>query len=250
LADGVEGLVYVDTGPILEKYWAAQSGLGWIGKHTNLISRTIGSWFFLGEIILNLDLEPDSPLPDHCGTCTACIDACPTSAIVEPYVLDSRRCISYLTIELREDTPVDLRPRLGNLVFGCDICQDVCPWNRKVAEAASDDFGRTDSSRSLKQLARITPEEFRDHFNRTPLKRCQWRGFMRNVATALGNEGDDGSVFELAGLLNSDDAMVRRHAAWALKQIASQEALERLRKRAVIESDRATLALLRKLAGS
>lgn len=241
--------IYVDTGPVLDKYWAARAGLGWMGKHTNLLSRTLGSWFFLGEILLNLELEYDEPSFDYCGSCTRCIEACPTQAIVEPYVLDSRRCISYLTIELREDIPEEFRESMGNLVFGCDICQDVCPWNRKAPPSRVEEFQPGDSNRApeLRALAQMSVEEFRERFRGSPIRRTQWRGLMRNVAVAMGNAKDPEMVAELRSLLNAHDPMVRRHAAWALGRMGTPEAREALQQRREIESDEATVRTLESL---
>lgn len=219
------GKAYVDTGPVLEKYWAAKAGLGWLGKHTNLIAKKSGSWFFLGEVLVDAEIEPDQPMADFCGSCNRCIEACPTQAIVEPYLLDSSRCISYLNIELREDIPVQLRPPVGNLVFGCDICQDVCPWNREPAFSSHAGFGSASRVVDLRQLARLTPDEFSEVFRRTPVKRAKWRGLLRNVAVALGNCGDDGVIPELTLLLHCGEKMVERHAAWALRQIGTEKAL-------------------------
>lgn len=221
LEPSVQGRYYVDTGPLLEKHWAQKAGLGWIGKHTNLISRRGGSWFFLAEILLNIELEPDPPAADHCGTCTRCIEACPTEAIVEPYVLDARRCISYLTIELRSDIPETLREPIGNLIFGCDICQDVCPWNRKPVASRVEAFrpAISDNDLELSRLAQLTPEGFAALFRRNPVKRTKWRGLMRNVAVAMGNSGRESFVPFLQEMAAADDQMVRRHAVWALSQI-------------------------------
>jgi len=219
------GKAYVDTGPVLEKYWAAKAGLGWVGKHTNLIARKAGSWFFLGEILVDAEIEPDQPMADHCGTCTRCIEACPTDAIVEPYVLDGRRCISYLNIELRGDIPVELRPAVGNLIFGCDICQEVCPWNSEPAHSRYEGFGSSSPVKSLKELARLTPEQFREVFRRSPVKRTKWRGLLRNIAVAMGNSADQEVLPELRLLLHCGDEMVEGHAAWALEQLGTPEAL-------------------------
>ena len=245
----VDAKLYVDTGPVLDKYWAAQSGLGWLGKHTNLLERDRGSWFFLGEILMDVELEYDRPTLDFCGSCTRCIDACPTDAIVEPYVLDSRRCISYLTIELRDDIPTEFRDSMGNLVFGCDICQDVCPWNRSAAESGVPEFKPREPNRQpeLRQLAQITPEEFSERFRNSPVKRAKWRGLMRNVAVAIGNSGDPSLIPELKDLLASEDALVRRHAAWALAQIATPEAVSILRSQLEEEQDMSTQEILEKL---
>jgi epoxyqueuosine reductase len=218
---GIAGRVYVDTGPVMDKYWAVQSGIGWLGKHTNVLSRSQGSWFFLGEILLTCELEPDEPVQDFCGSCTRCIDACPTNAIVEPYLLDARKCISYSTIELKEDIPSELRRPTGNLIFGCDICQDVCPWNRKAPLSAVEEFGDRAYDTSLSKLTRLTPEQFSRSFRRSPLKRTKWRGLMRNVAVAIGNSGCDGFIPELLPLLENEDPLIRRHAGWALRRLNS-----------------------------
>ncbi len=237
---GARGRYYVDTGPVLDKIWAARSGIGWIGKHTNAIAkRRLGSWFFIGELILNLELDPDPPATDHCGTCTRCIEACPTQAIVQPYLLDSRRCISYLTIELREDIPHEFREGMGNLVYGCDICQDVCPWNRKVEESRVPELAPRPENRTpqLRELAGLTPADFSRRFRGSPIKRTKWRGLMRNVAVALGNSGDASLASALGRLLDVDDPMVRRHAAWGLAQLETPRARRRLERRARIEPD-------------
>lgn len=240
IAPEADGRIYVDTGPVMDKAWASRSGIGWLGKHTNILSRALGSWFFLGEIILNLELEYDQAVEDHCGSCSRCIEACPTDAIVEPYVLDSRRCVSYLTIELREDIPVELRKPMGNLIFGCDICQDVCPWNRKSAVPSQvEEFQSRPSAESppLDRLGELTPEDFSREFRDSAVKRTKWRGLMRNVAVAMGNSGNFAFAQSLNRLLNTSDAMVRRHAAWALAQLGSRQCLDLLRRRLSIESD-------------
>ncbi len=234
------GKAYVDTGPVMDKEWASRSGIGWLGKHTNVLRRKpLGSWFFLGEIILDVELAYDRPVADHCGSCTACIDACPTDAIVQPYLLDSRLCISYLTIELRDDIPEPLRSPMDNLIFGCDICQDVCPWNREVEPSQVEEFAPRSINRApeLRKLARLTPEDFRREYSKSPVKRTKWRGFLRNVAVALGNAADPNTLPELRGLLHCDDSMVRRHAAWALHRIGGSEARRLLQGRLETEED-------------
>jgi epoxyqueuosine reductase len=213
------GKVYVDTGPVMDKYWAVESGLGWMGKHTNVLSRSNGSWFFLGEILLSLDLEPDAPEKDFCGSCTRCLDACPTKAIVEPYVLDARKCLSYSTIELKEDVPCDLRGPTGNLVFGCDFCQDVCPWNRRAPDSREGEFMDPGRDYTLRGLARLSTEQFNHSFRHSSVKRTKWRGLMRNVAVAMGNSRSEDMIPELTELLRCEDSMVRRHAGWALQKI-------------------------------
>ena len=190
LAGGLNGRVFIDSAPIMDKVWAARGGLGWIGKHTNLISTEIGSWFFLGEIVTDLELEPDGPVPDHCGSCTKCIDACPTDAIVEPYVVDSNRCISYLTIEHREDdVSRDIQPDMGNWVFGCDICQDVCPWNKFARPTGEPRFeprpGMVDGQ--IDEWLELDVEAFRAKFKGSPVKRTKYEGLMRNLRIAASN---------------------------------------------------------------
>ena len=216
-----QGRYYVDTGPVMDKYWAVQSGLGWLGKHTNVLSRQAGPWFFLGEILTDVELDYDQPGGDFCGSCTRCIDACPSQAIVDEYLLDSRRCISYLTIELRNEIPQDLREPMGNLIFGCDICQDVCPWNRQAPLSRLDEFAPRPINRNpeLRRLARMTREEFPRLYRKSPIKRTKWRGLMRNVAVAMGNSRDPGMLPELRRLARCGDPLVESHAEWAIRQI-------------------------------
>ena len=180
----VHGRAFVDSAPVMDKAWAQRSGLGWIGKHTNLINRSIGSFFFIGELIIDLELEPDGPIPDHCGSCTRCIDACPTDAIYQPYAVDANRCISYLTIEHREDDiPVNLQAHLENWIFGCDICQEVCPWNKFKKTAPEPRYhpreGMVDTQ--LDEWIELDLESFRKRFRKNPVKRTKYEGFMRNV---------------------------------------------------------------------
>jgi len=218
----VEGRYYVDTGPVFEREYAARAGLGWFGKHTNLIEKRTGSYFFLGELILTTDLEPDAPAMDHCGTCTRCMDACPTDAIPEPYVLDSNRCISYLTIELKGPIPKDLRRGMGSWVYGCDVCQDVCPWNVKYASPTGESAfqARPGSERpDLHQLLGLSQDAFSKRFRKSPIKRTKRRGLLRNAAIALGNVGAESDVPVLARALEDDEPLVRGHAAWALGRI-------------------------------
>lgn len=186
LNGGLEGRVFVDSAPVMDKAWAVKSGLGWMGKHTNIISRKAGSWFFLGEMIVDAEFEYDSPTTDHCGSCTRCIDACPTDAITEPYTVDGSKCISYFTIELREEIPSEYHEKLGNWIFGCDICQDVCPWNRKAAP------GKEPRLMAREELLGNDPgyweelnlEEFRRLFKNNPVKRTKFDGLKRNIAAA------------------------------------------------------------------
>ena len=251
LAPDVEAKIYADTGPVMDKHWAVRSGIGWLGKHTNVLSRGSGSWFFLGEILLSLELEYDAPGEDCCGSCTLCIEACPTDAIVEPYVLDGRRCISYLTIELREDIPEEFREPMGNLIFGCDICQDVCPWNGEVPHSTVQEFELRECNQApdLRTLARLTREDFRKQYRGSPIKRAKWRGFIRNVAVAMGNSGDPAMVPELEYLLDNEDSMICRHAVWALKKIGTPEALEAVRQYQAKNSDAEVPVELEEVSG-
>jgi epoxyqueuosine reductase len=179
----VHAAFYVDTGPVMDKAWAVRAGLGWLGKHTNVITKEYGSWVFLGEVILDAELVYDVPVADFCGTCSACIQACPTQAIVEPYVLDSTKCISYLTIEHKGEISEELKPRFDNWVYGCDICQDVCPWNRFQQPTGEPAFAPRPENLSpkLQELGRITDEEFTRRFRRSPIKRTKRQGLLRNV---------------------------------------------------------------------
>ncbi len=210
---------YTDTGPILERDLAQRAGIGWIGKNTCLIHPRHGSYFLLSEILLDLDLEPDSPfVTDHCGTCTRCIDACPTDCILPDRTIDATRCISYLTIELKEEIPVALRDKIGNWVFGCDICQMVCPWNR-FAEEGDPAFGDDNPAEQLTGELSISAQEFNQRFKGTPVKRAKRRGYLRNVAVALGNTGDMHALPVLQNVLNDEEPLVREHAQWAIRKI-------------------------------
>ena len=179
--------IYVDTGPVMDKAWAVRSGIGWLGKHTNVITKEYGSWVFLGEIILDVELEYDEPIADFCGTCSACIDACPTGAIVEPYVLDSNQCISYLTIEHKGGIADKLKPKFENWVYGCDICQDVCPWNSFQQQTNEEAFlpRRENIAPKLEELEGLTAKEFTQRFRRAPVKRTKLEGLKRNVQAVL-----------------------------------------------------------------
>ncbi len=238
-----QGLCYVDTGPVMEKAWGAQTALGWIGKHTNLITRDQGSWFFIGVILLNIELEYDREEKDFCGNCSRCIHACPTGAIVAPYVLDARLCISYLTIELRGRIPRYLRHLIGNRIYGCDDCQEVCPWNRFAIAAPEEGFGPRGGNfmPDLKPMVHITPEEFRDRFRNSAILRATRDGFVRNVVVALGNSGTDEAVPALEEALRDASPLVRAHAAWALGQIATTYARGILESARARESDAAVL---------
>ena len=217
------GRYYVDTAPVLERELAQRAGLGWWGKNTCLINARRGSYFFLAEIILDLELEYDAPAPDHCGSCTRCLEACPTDAFPEPYVLDASRCISYLTIELKGAIPHNLRQGMGNWVFGCDICQDVCPWNSRAVPSAEEAFQSRPALRApeLLELMQLDAAAFRERFRRSPLKRPKRAGLLRNVAVALGNRKQEDAVPVLEAAMEDEEPLIRAHAAWALGQIAS-----------------------------
>ena len=220
---GFSSRICVDTAPVLERSIAHRAGLGWIGKNSCLINQKLGSWFFLGELITDLDLEPNSPPPDRCGTCTRCIDACPTAAIVPSpdggFELDARLCISYFTIELRSTIPEEHRAAMGPHVFGCDICQDVCPWNRRAAVTEEAAFAPREFAPELDRLAAITESEFREMFRHSPVSRTKYRGFLRNVAIAMGNSGLETFRAPLEKLAASEDSLVAEHARWAMDRL-------------------------------
>jgi epoxyqueuosine reductase len=256
-----EARAYADTGPVVERVAAKYAGLGWLAKNTCLINEQFGSWLFLGVILTTLELEPslspgEPPAADLCGNCTLCLDACPTQAFAAPYVLDARRCISYLTIELRGGIPEELRPQMGNAVIGCDICQDVCPWNRKAPVTRSAAFqprtielqgqangenGKEQTENSgtlfapeLEWLASLTQEEFSRIFRGSAVKRAKWRGLVRNACVALGNssvargsESHARSVALLERLAASDDPLIAEHAGWALERLGVPHASSR-----------------------
>ena len=227
---------YVDDGPMLDRAAAARSGLGWFGKNTNILTPSHGSWVFLGQVITGLELQPDPPLEKTCGSCVRCIDACPTGAIVAPFVIDNARCISHLTIENRGPIPIELRPLIGDWVFGCDICQDVCPVNRKErpAEAPIPDLpqgagiSESESSLDLVELLELTEEGFRNRFRGSPVARAKRVGLQRNACVALGNRRDPRTVAALLKALTTGEQLVRGHAAWALGEIGTAKALEGL----------------------
>ena len=228
----VQGRIFVDAGPVLDREAGARAGIGWYGKNTNLLSMTIGSFFFLGELFLSLELEWDRPIRDRCGQCRLCLDACPTNAFLGPYVLDARKCISYLTIELKGAIPRELRPLMGNHVFGCDICQDVCPYNTKVKPTKEQAFHPREGLHApeLIPLLSLTETEFKAKFAGSPILRAKRRGFLRNVCVALGNLKRPEAMPALIRTLQSDpDPLVRGHAAWALGQIRAPEAEAALR---------------------
>jgi epoxyqueuosine reductase len=230
----------IDTAPLLERDYAQLAGLGWIGKNTMLINRRRGSWFFLAALLTDAVLEYDLPHEtDHCGTCRACLDACPTDAFPEPYVLDARRCISYLTIELREPVPSELREGVGDWLFGCDICQEVCPWNRHAPVSEEPVFQPTDVSNpvDLASLFQLDDAAFRERFRHTPLWRSKRRGILRNAAIVAGNQRSPGAVPALIGGLNDEEPLVRGASAWALGRYGDKRATEALRSRHEVETD-------------
>ena len=216
-----EARTYVDTGPIVERAWAAEAGLGAWGKNTCLLHPEHGSWFFLGEAVTDLDLPADAPRLDMCGSCTACLEACPTGALPAPYVLDATRCISYLTIEVKGAIPEERREGVGRHVFGCDICQDVCPWNRRrrVRGPAAFEARPGLFAPDLDETAALDEETFRARFRGSPVKRAKRRGLLRNVAVALGNAGDPARRPVLERLAGDTDAVVAEHARWALRRL-------------------------------
>jgi epoxyqueuosine reductase len=259
LAPDVETRVFVDTGPIVERAFARFSGLGWMGKNTCIINEAKGSWLFLGVLLTSLELEPDVPAPDRCGSCTACLEACPTGALVEPYVMDASRCISYLTIELKGSIPEQSRSAIGANVFGCDICQDVCPWNMKSSSQLSVVSGQWSKNRNqessrelaapnfqplvvnrqssidnrqfsapstfslfsprLEALASLSEDDFRRVFARSPIKRAKYRGWLRNLCVAMGNSGEPRRIPWLEEKARDADPIIREHAAWALQRL-------------------------------
>jgi epoxyqueuosine reductase len=230
----------VDTAPLLEREFAQLAGLGWVGKHTLLINKPAGSYFFLAALLTDQQLVYDEPFTaDHCGTCRACLDACPTQAFPQPYVLDATRCISYLTIELRTAVPLDLRPSIGDWLFGCDICQDVCPWNQRTAESNEAAFQPTTHSNpvSLMTLLGLDDEAFRRQFRHTPLWRARRRGVLRNAAIVLGNQRAAAALPALIRGLHDVEPLIRGACAWALGQIGGASAAQALRTRHAAETD-------------
>ncbi len=214
---------YVDTGPLVERVYAKYAGVGWIGKNTCILNQKLGSWLFLGVILTSLELAPDLPAPDRCGSCTRCIDACPTDALIAPYQLDSKKCISYLTIEKRGAIPEEMREGMGRHVFGCDICQDVCPWNRKSPTTTATEFQAREGlvNPALDWLAEMSAEEFREQFRGSPIRRTKRTGLRRNAAIAMGNSGDQRFIPVLEKLAADDDPVVVESANWALQQCDS-----------------------------
>jgi epoxyqueuosine reductase len=234
LGHPIRGKAYVDTGPMLERDLARRAGLGWFGKNTNLLNPSLGSFFFLGSLLLDLEIESDPPFDtDHCGTCTRCIQACPTGAIVEARVVDATRCLSYTTIELRGPIPEEFRVAQADLLYGCDICQDVCPWNVKFSRDATEPgfapraaIADKDARALARDLLAMSQETFSVDFRNSPMKRAKLRGLKRNAAVVLGNVGSPEDVELLTRALNDDEPLVREHAAWALTRLAELRADE------------------------
>jgi len=228
---GTQSLWYVDTGPLLERDLAQRSGLGFVGKHTNLISRRLGNWIFLSEIITTLELPPDEPEKNRCGSCTRCITACPTNAITAPFQLDARRCISYLTIELKGPIPEELRPHIGNRIYGCDDCLAACPWNRFAREGQlMRAHERPElATPDLLELLSLGEEEFKRRFAGTPMIRAKRRGLLRNVCVALGNIGDKTALPVLEKAAADPEPLISEHAIWAIAQIRTKSKVAALR---------------------
>jgi len=214
---------HVDTGPLVERVYAKYAGIGWTGKNTCILNQKIGSWLFLGVILTSIELTPDLPAPDRCGTCTRCIDACPTDAFIGPYQLDSNRCISYLTIEKRGGIPENLREGMGRHVFGCDICQDVCPWNRKAQATTHPEFQPREGfvNPALDWLAEMTAEDFQQTFRGSPIRRAKRGGLRRNAVVAMGNSGDRRFVPLLEKFATDEDSVVAEHAKWAARKLST-----------------------------
>jgi epoxyqueuosine reductase len=221
---GTRSLWYVDTGPLLERDLAQRAGLGFVGKHTNLISRQLGNWIFISEIITTAEFEPDTPEKNRCGTCSRCISACPTAAITAPFKLDARRCISYLTIELKGAIPIELRPAIGNRIYGCDDCLAVCPWNKFAREGSlMKAHARTDlATPDLLELLALDDAGFKARFAGTPILRTKRRGLLRNVCVALGNIGDGDALPALHRAAEDSEPLIAEHARWAIEQIQSR----------------------------
>ena len=219
---------YVDTGPVLERDHAAEAGIGWHGKSTMLVDRKLGTWFFIGEILTTLDLPADEAQPPRCGSCQRCVTACPTGAITEPHRLDARRCISYLTIELKGPIPVELRPLIGDRIYGCDDCLEVCPWNRFAAESREAAFAAAPAvGMPLREYLALEEKTFRELFRHSPIKRIKRRGFLRNVCVALGNVGNAADLSALEQAATDPEPLIAEHAQWAVEQIKARLASDR-----------------------
>ena len=217
---------YVDTGPVIERIFAKYAGIGWIGKNTCVLNERLGSWLFLGVLLTSLELTPDLPPPDRCGSCTRCLDACPTNAFPAPYQLDATKCISYLTIELRGTIPEELRPGIGRQVFGCDICQDVCPWNRHAPITSNPELQARERlvNPDLDWLAQLSEEEFREILRGSPVKRARFNGLQRNAAIAMANSGEERFLTILEKLSDDEDTVVAEHARWGVRRLGISRA--------------------------
>lgn len=234
---------YVDDGPMLDRAAAARAGIGWFGKNTNILTPQLGSWVFLGQVITDLNITPDEPLPKTCGSCARCLPACPTGAIIAPYVIDNARCISHLTIENRGPIPRPLRPLIGDWIFGCDLCQEVCPVNRKAQPAQEPTFGRHElATVDLIALLEMSDADFRERFQGTPILRAKRVGLQRNACVALGNGKNPAAIPALTRALQQSEPLVRAHAAWALGQIGGTTATAALQTAATQEKDPEVLA--------
>ena len=235
---GTESRIYVDTGPVLEREMAASAGLGTVGKNTNLLDPESGSWFLLGELFMSLEVSPDIPGSDLCGTCTECLDACPTGALAEPYRLDSRRCISYWTIEHRGAVPPEVRPLIGDWVFGCDICQEVCPINTDAQPGDHPELQLPDEREllDLTGLLGLNREQYVEAFRGSPMKRSKLEGLQRNAAVAMGNRGSQRYAPALITALDNEDPVVRQHVAWSLGRIGGAEGRSALQQALVTET--------------
>ena len=235
---------FVDSGPVLEREIAQRAGLGWIGKHSNLINWEKGSWFFLAELLVDVPLETNLPFTRvDCGTCTICIEACPTEAIIANRTVDARLCISYLTIELKGAIPVELRPKMSNMIFGCDICQEVCPWNKKASKSPESGLlPRPENvAPELTELMKLDQSAFKKRFRKSPIKRTKRRGLLRNVAVALGNWAHESAIPALSQGLQDSEPLIRIHSAWALGRISAPQAKIKLKAAKKIEKDPAVL---------
>ena len=238
LGEEVTARWYVDDGPMLDRAAANRAGLGWFGKNTNILTPELGSWVFLGQVITDLELDSDPPLRKTCGSCVRCIDACPTGAISASYAIDNQKCISHLTIENRGPIPLELRPKMLDWVFGCDICQEVCPVNRRALPAGETAFGKRElAAVDLIELLGLSEEGFRERFRGTPIMRAKRTGMQRNACVALGNKKDPSAVPSLSEALAEGEPLVRGHAAWALGQIGGDGATAALRRAVSRESD-------------
>ena len=239
----VLGRWYVDDGPMLDRAVAQKAGLGWFGKNTNILSSEFGSWIFLGQVLTDLELEPDEPVKKNCGSCVKCITSCPTGAIVAPYVIDNKRCISHLTIENRGAIPKKFRSYMSDWVFGCDICQDVCPVNVSALYSSEQAFKKKRfTTLELLDILSLTESEFQQRFLRSPIKRAKLEGLKRNACVALGNSRDNSAVSSLVKILQHETPLVRAHAAWALGEIGGAQALSALRHTMLVDEEDMVLA--------